>query len=118
MQRYCVEVFAPHYGVSCRYFHADSHAQALADRLTKEQGLPEAGRGYAVVVPISWEADHWCDNQPVAFFQWSLGEGGPTIKPTRNQRVLGHGHARRHAERPVRAGENRLTRPRLGMRRT
>ena len=116
MQRYRVEVFAPHYGVSCMYFNADTHEQALTDRLTKERSLPEAGRGYAVVVPIYWDADHWCDSGPVAFFKWSLGAGGPTIKPTRNQRVLRHSHAKRYAGRPARPGQNWVT-PGLAMRR-
>jgi len=107
MQRYRVEVFAPHYGMSCRYFHADSHAQALANRLTKGRGLPPAGRSYAVAVPVFWDADRWCDGEPVAFFKWSLGACGPKIQPTRDQRVLGHRHARRYVGRPVQAGENR-----------
>ena len=116
MQRYRVEVFAPRYGVSCTYSNADSHKQALAERLTKApRGLPAARRGHAVVVPVHWDADHWCEGEPVAFFKWALAEGGPTIKPTCDQRVLGHRHARKYAGRPVRVGRDRPTRLRLAL---
>ena len=107
MPSYRVEVFAPHYGVSVRFINADTPEQGLAHRLTKGRGLPAAGRGYAVVIPISWDADHWCDHEPVVFFKWSLGGGAPTIRPTRDQRVLRHRHAERYARRPAAPGRSR-----------